>query len=75
MRARAPKGACVDCGELVTHAQTAVYEVRGYIAERGGGGANHVREPQRVDGRVWHAQCFESWLRRDRGRGVQGALL
>jgi hypothetical protein len=72
---RGPKGTCVDCGAPVASSQTAVYEVRGYVSERRGGGANHVREQQRVDGRIWHEPCFDSWLRRDRGRGTQGALL
>jgi hypothetical protein len=71
----APKGTCVDCGGEVLRIQTAVYEVRGYERERDRGGANHVLERVRVDGRVWHEHCFPAWLRRQHARGEQGVLL
>lgn len=70
-----PKGTCVDCGRPVEPLQVAAYEVRGYTLDRRGGGTNHVREIQRIDGRIWHEQCFETFVRRLHGRGIQGGLL
>lgn len=75
MSTGSPKGTCVECCRTVGRSQTAVWEVRGYERDRGGGGTNHLIERARVDGRVWHSSCFDSWLRRARGQGVQGALL
>lgn len=71
----APKGTCVDCGRDVTRMQTAIHEVRGYERDRAQGGTNHVLGRVRVDGRIWHEHCFDSWMRKHRGDGQQGALL
>jgi len=75
MSIASPKGTCVECRQHVKRSQSAVYEVHGYERERGQGGTNHLLERARVDGRIWHAHCFDSWLRRRRGAGVQGVLL
>jgi hypothetical protein len=74
----APKGICVECGRVVSREQAGVWQVRGFSSDRGaskGGGMNHIREVERIDGRVWHETCWDVWLRRVRGRGIQGAML
>jgi hypothetical protein len=71
----APKGVCVECGELIASNATAVHEVRAYERDRRQGGMNHALGRTRVDGRIWHEPCFDSWLRQRSGRGEQASLL
>jgi hypothetical protein len=73
-----PKGVCVECGSFVSRVQSAVFEVHGYSSDRGphsGGGMNHLRDVKRVDGRIWHEHCWETYMRRQRhDGGEQGTL-
>jgi hypothetical protein len=72
-------GACKaeDCllgGVVHTH-EAAVYPIRGYETTRSGGGQNHVLRKQRVDGWVWHKQCFDQVMRRKDGGAEQEPLI
>ena len=69
------RGLCQECDAPVTEQQTAAFAVRGFEIERGAGGANAIRHREREPHRIWHAHCVDSWMRKQKGHGVQEALL
>lgn len=54
----APLGICEKCGEPVRDRHTAAYPVTGWEVLRDQGGANAIKNRERVPGRIRHVRCI-----------------
>jgi len=63
-------GTCEKCGTPVESPQQPAFPVTGWEVGRSGGGANAIRNRQRVPDRVRHVTCLPS----DKARDNQGGL-
>jgi hypothetical protein len=51
-------GTCERCGEPVEAPQTPAYPITGWEVGRSGGGANAIRNRERIPDRVRHMTCL-----------------
>jgi hypothetical protein len=51
-------GLCEKCGLVVESPQTPAYPIRGWEVGRTGGGANAIKNRERIPGRVRHNTCI-----------------
>ena len=66
-------GICEACNNPVQDPETPAFPVTGWEVLRAGGGANAIRERQRIPNRVRHA--VDDCLKKKPGEGQQESLL
>ena len=66
------EGRCTWCGEPVER-QHAAWKVEGYEVAHSTGGANQIKNRERMPGNVWHQTtvkpCLDEWLEDQNGQG------